>query len=100
MRARSRATDSGTSSVARRRAGRRWASGGDSTAAASHGRVARDHDVKRVLSSLILVLVLVPLLLLGRWNSEAKAPWSVPVGDVRARLVSTRFLWRPDEKPT
>src|SRR5205814_1224581 len=51
-------------------------------------------SMKRVISSLILVLALVPLVLLTRWNSEAKAPWSLPVADTRARLTAPRFLWR------
>jgi hypothetical protein len=53
--------------------------------------------VKRLLSALILVLVLVPLMLLMRWGGEAKGAWSEPRDGVQARLVSPRFLWRADE---
>ena len=52
--------------------------------------------MKRLLSSLILVLVLVPLVLLMRWGGEAKGPWSEPRDGVQARLVASRFLWRAD----
>lgn len=53
--------------------------------------------MKRLISALILVLVLVPLMLLMRWGGEAKAPWSAASDGVQARLVSPRFLWRPDD---
>jgi hypothetical protein len=53
--------------------------------------------MKRVITTLLLVLALVPLILLSRWGGEAKAPWSVPKDGVRARLVASRFIWRPDE---
>jgi hypothetical protein len=64
--------------------------------------VSACHDVrvKRLLSALILVLVLVPLMLLMRWGGEAKGPWSAPRDGVQARLVSPRFLWRADEDVT
>jgi hypothetical protein len=52
---------------------------------------------KRVLSSLLFLLALIPLLLLTRWNSEAKAPWSLPEDGARARLTAPRFLWRPGD---
>lgn len=53
--------------------------------------------MKRVISSLLFLLALVPLVLLTRWNSEAKAPWSLPVDGARARLSAPRFLWRPGD---
>lgn len=56
--------------------------------------------MKRLLSALILVLVLVPLMLLMRWGGEAKGAWSAPRDGVQARLVSPRFLWRADEDVT
>lgn len=54
--------------------------------------------MKRLLSALILVLVLVPLMLLMRWGGDAKAAWSAPIDGVQARLVSRRFVWRVGER--
>ena len=53
--------------------------------------------MKRVLSTLLLVLALVPLLLLMRWSGEGKSAWTPAADGVRMRLASPRFVYRAGE---